>query len=69
MSTPVTVTLIWRGGAEGWVEIRSAQGRWFRPFTHCIGGLVEELVRGGHMVAENPERAAVEAKRRRRAST
>lgn len=68
-STPVSVVLIWRGGAEGWVEIRSPQGRWFRPYTHCIGGLVEELVRGGHMVTDNPEVERIKARRRRRAET
>lgn len=50
--TPVTMTLTVRTGADIWMEVLTDQGRFYVAFDASVFALVEQVIRGGHMVEE-----------------
>jgi hypothetical protein len=50
--TPVTLTLTIRRGSELWLEVCTDQGRFFVSYDASAFDLVQQVIRGGHMVEE-----------------
>lgn len=52
MSTPHTIRLEWKGGAEGWVMVSDHRGRAFFPGDITLVSLIERLTEGGYKLAD-----------------
>lgn len=50
--TPVTMTVTIRTGADVWAEVLTEHGRFFVAFDASVFDLVQQIIRGGHIVEE-----------------